>query len=94
MFANQDTSRKSHTATSLIYFKMNSDLFVVDEENNIILKLKDNTKVTYKLKTFLHSTKYARINEAHTQNNYFYAYKPITSRLWWSLPALVIVIII
>ncbi|MDD4125744.1 MAG: ATP-dependent zinc metalloprotease FtsH [Eubacteriales bacterium] len=98
MFANQSTSEDITYSDIVSYFKTKQVAsFVVDEENNIILKLNDNSTIKYKLKDFyvfyedLHET----IEAQHPDIIKEYDYEPQTVIPWWVsfLPYVIVIVI-
>ncbi len=98
MFANQDNAKNITYSDVINYFKNQKvTSFVVDEENNVVLKLADNTKVIYKLKDiqFFREDTRAYIEEQYPDIITSYDYEPLTTLPWWVsfLPYVIVIVI-
>ena len=86
MFANQSPTKSITYSDIGGYFKNEQvTSFVVDEENNIILKLKDNTIVKYRLKDFyvFYEDYHELINQQYPNIIKEYDYEPKAVIPWW-----------
>ncbi len=98
MFANQSPTKSITYSDIGGYFKNEQvTSFVVDEENNIILKLKDNTIVKYRLKDFyvFYEDYHELINQQYPNIIKEYDYEPKAVIPWWVsfLPYVIVIII-
>lgn len=98
MFANQDMSKNVTYSDVIRLFKEEKvTSFLVDEENNVILKLADNSKVTYKLKDvhFFREDTRVYIEEQYPDIITSYDYEPLTTLPWWVsfLPYVIVIVI-
>ncbi|MFA6730105.1 MAG: ATP-dependent zinc metalloprotease FtsH [Eubacteriales bacterium] len=98
MFANQNISKKLKYSDVVNYFNNEQvTSFVIDQDNNLIMTLKDGTKAEYALKSFdvFYEDLHELIESQHPDIIKSYDYEPITSLPWWVsfLPYLIVIVI-